>query len=151
MNTPTRTDWDARSKVWAKTAVAGRSADDTFNQMIIKEAAIQAGDDVLDIASGTGNPAVSIALSLEGRGTVTCTDLTPRMLEAARYRAENLELTVMRFAAADMSGLPFADDTFDCTTCRFGLMFPDDKVAAAAEAMRVLKPGGRAAYLVWGA
>ena len=88
---------------------------------------------------------------MEGRGSVTCTDLTPRMLEAARVRARNLELSVMRFVSADMAALPFAGDTFDCVTCRFGLMFPDDKVAAVAEARRVLKPGGRAAYVVWGA
>ncbi|MDX1485864.1 MAG: class I SAM-dependent methyltransferase [Alphaproteobacteria bacterium] len=150
MSTPSRTDWAERSKVWARTSVAGRSQDDTFNQMIIAEAAIAPGEAVLDIASGTGNPAVSIALSLEGAGSVTCTDLTPRMLEAARTRAQNLELSVMRFVAADMSALPFAEASFDCATCRFGLMFPDDKVAAAEEARRVLKPGGRAAYMVWG-
>jgi len=145
------TDWRARAKVWAATTVAGRSEDDTFNQMIIAEAGIKPGEAVLDIASGTGNPGVSIALAMEGAGSVTCTDLTPRMLEAARKRAENLELSVMRFVGADMSALPYAEDTFDCATCRFGLMFPADKVAAMGEARRVLKPGGRAAYLVWGA
>ena len=46
--------------------------------------------------------------------------------------------------------LPFADATFDAVTCRYGLMFPLDRVAAAAKARRVLKPGARAAYLVWG-
>jgi SAM-dependent methyltransferase len=146
-----RTDWAERSKVWAATTVAGRAEDDTFNQMIIDEAGIKSGEMILDIASGTGNPAVSIALAMAGRGSVTCTDLTPRMLEAARGRARNLEISIMRFAAANMAALPFAEDTFDCATCRFGLMFPDDKVAAVAEALRVLKPGGRAAYLVWGA
>jgi SAM-dependent methyltransferase len=46
--------------------------------------------------------------------------------------------------------LPFADATFDAVTCRYGLMFPPDRVAAAAEARRVAKPGARAAFLVWG-
>ncbi|HSR56505.1 MAG TPA: class I SAM-dependent methyltransferase [Alphaproteobacteria bacterium] len=151
MSERSRTDWAERSKVWANTSVAGRSEDDTFNQMIIAKAGIRPGEAVLDVASGTGNPAVSIALSMEGAGSVTCTDLTPRMLEAARGRAENLDLSIMRFVAANMTALPFADGSFDCVTCRFGLMFPDDKVAAAAEAMRTLKPGGRAAYVVWGA
>ena len=146
-----RTDWAERSKVWAATTVAGRSEDDTFNQMIIDEAGIAPGEMVLDIASGTGNPAVSIALSMEGRGSITCTDLTPRMLDTARNRARNLEISVMRFVGADMTALPFAAGTFDCATCRFGLMFPDDKVAAVREAWHALKPGGRAAYLVWGA
>lgn len=145
-----RTDWAERSKVWAATAVAGRSEDDTFNQMIITEAGIRPGEAVLDIASGTGNPAVSIALSMEGAGSVTCTDLTPRMLETARGRAANLNLSIMRFVAADMAHLPFKDAVFDCATCRFGLMSPQDKIGPAKEALRVLKPGGRAAYAVWG-
>ncbi|MDH3239662.1 MAG: class I SAM-dependent methyltransferase [Alphaproteobacteria bacterium] len=151
-----RTDWAERSEVWAATSVAGRSEDDSFNQMIIAQARIRPGEAVLDIASGTGNPAVSIALSMQegamnGAGTVTCTDLTPRMLEAARERARNLELSIMRFVAANMTDLPFEDESFDCVTCRFGLMFPADKVAAAEEARRTLKRGGRAAYVVWGA
>jgi len=151
-----RTDWAERSKVWAATSVAGRSEDDTFNQLIIAQAGIRPGEQVLDIASGTGNPAVSIALSMQqgatdGAGTVTCTDLTPRMLETARARAGNLDLSIMRFVAANMTDLPFEDGSFDCVTCRFGLMFPDDKVSAVAEAKRTLKRGGRAAYVVWGA
>ena len=146
-----RTDWAERSKAWTQKAPQGKAQDDTFNQMVIKEAGIEAGEDILDIASGTGNPAVSIALSMEGKGSVTCTDLTPRMLVAARERARNLDLDIMRFAASDMTALPFAENTFDCVTCRFGLMFPENKIAAAAEALRVLRPGGRVAYVVWGA
>jgi ubiquinone/menaquinone biosynthesis C-methylase UbiE len=142
-----REEWQARSKTWAKTNVQGKSQDDTFNQMIIAATAIKPGEDVLDIATGGGNPAISTALSMDGRGCVTCTDLTQGMLETARKRAENLSLDNMRFIAADMRSLPFPDGIFDCITCRFGIMFPDDKVAAAAEALRVLKPGGRIAYL----
>ena len=147
----TREDWEERSRHWARATPQGKSQDDTFNQMIIAETAIKPGEDVLDIASGSGNPAVSIALSMEGRGSVTCTDLTTGMLETARGRAENLDIAIMRFVAADMVALPFTENTFDAVTCRFGIMFPDDKVAAAAEAKRVLKPGGRIAYVVWGA
>lgn len=145
-----RAHWREQSARWTEAAPQGRSADDTFNQMMIAHAEIRPGEAVLDLASGTGNPAVSIALAMDGRGSVTCTDLTAAMLEAARVRAHNLALDVMGFASADMVSLPFADGSFDCVTCRFGLMFPGDRVAAAREALRVLGPGGRAAYLVWG-
>jgi SAM-dependent methyltransferase len=145
-----RDHWRERSRIWARTAPQGKAQDDTFNQMIIAEAAIRPGEAVLDVASGTGNPAVSIALAMDGKGSVTCCDLEPGMLDAARGRAANLSLTIMRFVAADMTRLPFRDAAFDCVTCRFGIMFPGDRVAAAREALRVLRPGGRAAYLVWG-
>lgn len=144
-------DWQARSKAWAATSVQGKSQDDNFNQMMIAEAGIGPDDQVIDLASGSGNPAVSIALSLTGSGSVTCTDLTDGMLQTARSRADVLDLENMRFACAEMTAIPFPDDCFDAATCRFGIMFPDDKVAAAKEAMRVLKPGGRMVYMVWDA
>ncbi len=142
--------WADRSRAWATTAPQGVSQDDSFNQMIIAETGVAPGETILDIASGSGNPAVSIALSMGGDGSVICTDLTPTMLETARGRADHLGLSVMRFVAADMISLPFPDNMFDCVTCRFGIMFPEDKTAAAREALRVLKPGGRIAYVVWG-
>lgn len=142
--------WAERSKAWAKSAPKGRSQDDTFNRMIIAEANIQPGEKLLDIAGGTGNPSVSIAESMQGDGLVVCTDLTPRMLETARSRADNLGLPIMHFAAADMMALPVPDNAFDCVTCRFGLMYAEDKVAAAREAMRALRPGGRVVYVMWG-
>jgi ubiquinone/menaquinone biosynthesis C-methylase UbiE len=142
--------WAERSAAWAKTTVQGVSQDDSFNQMIIAESGITPGEAVLDIAGGSGNPAVSIALSMAGNGKVVCTDLTPAMLETARGRADHLALSILQFAAADMISLPFPDASFDCVTCRFGIMFPEDKIAAARKALRVLKPGGRIAYVVWG-
>lgn len=142
--------WTDRSKAWTATAAEGLSTDDSFNQMLIEHAEIEPGEDVLDIGSGTGDPAITIGVEMEGQGTVTACDLTPGMLAKARERAVNVGLPNMRFVAGDMTSLPYADDSFDCVTCRFGLMFPPDKVAAAAEARRVLKPGGRVAYIVWG-
>ncbi len=153
MTDSNRDAWQERSRSWAASAAQGRSADDTFNQMVVAEAGIRPGEDVLDTASGTGNPAVTIALSMDGAGSVTCSDFTPRMLETARGRAQNLSLAIMRFAACDMTALAFANETFDCVTCRFGLMSVDKdrRVLAAREALRVLRPGGRVVYVVWGA
>lgn len=150
MSDEKRKEWQERSQTWAATTVPGKSLDDDFNQMIIAEAAIRPGEAVLDLASGTGNPAVSIALSMAGQGSVTCCDFAPTMVETARKRADNLDLSIMRFACGDMLALPFASAAFDCVTCRFGLMSVDDKITAAREARRVLKPGGRVAYVVWG-
>ena len=150
MTTDNAKRWAERSKTWTRATPQGVSQDDRFNQMIIAEAGIAPGETILDLAGGSGNPSVSIALSMAGDGMVVCTDLTPAMLETARGRADHLGLAILRFAAADMVALPFPDAMFDCVTCRFGIMFPEDRVAAAREALRVLKPGGRIAYVVWG-
>ena len=145
-----RGHWQGRIAGWTATAAQGLSTDDTLNQFLIDHAAIKSGEHVLDLGSGTGDPAISIGVALGGTGSITACDLTPDMLATARNRSVNVGLKVMNFAAADMSALTFADSSFDCITCRFGLMFPADRVAAAKEALRVLRPGGRVAYMVWG-
>lgn len=153
----TRDMWKERSASWIAFADPGRSSSDTLNQLIIEAAGIgecDSRDRILDIASGTGDPAISIALALpgagKGAGSLTACDLTPPMLAAARSRAGGLGIDGIRFVAGTMAALPFRDAVFDCVTCRFGLMFPEDKIAAAKEALRVLAPGGRAIYAVWG-
>lgn len=142
--------WRGRSAGWTATAATGLSTDDTFNRMIIENAALRPGERVLDLGSGTGDPAISIGLMLGDAGRISACDLTFEMLSHTRLRAANVGIDRMDFAAADMMALPYADESFDAVTCRFGLMFPADRIAAAAEALRVLRPGGRAAYVVWG-
>ncbi len=142
--------WRRRSESWVTRAPEGRSTDDDLNQTLITAAAVAPGQSVLDIASGTGEPSISTALRIGDRGTLVTTDLTVGMLRAARRRAVALGLANISFAAADMESLPFAEGSFDAVTCRFGVMFPPDRGAAAAEAYRVLKPGATAAYMVWG-
>ena len=145
-----RDHWKNRSTSWTATAAKGLAADDTLNQLLIDHSGIVPGERVLDLGSGTGDPAISIGLSLGDKGAITASDLTPEMLGKARERSVNVGLGNLSFGVSDMTALSFKDDTFDCVTCRFGLMFPEDKVAAAREVRRVLKPGGRVGYIVWG-
>ncbi len=145
-----RAYWKARSAGWTATTVSAQPTDDHLNQALIEAACIEPGQTVLDLASGTGDPSISIALALSGEGSVTACDLTPEMLAVARRRADELKLGNWRVVAGDMAALPLADAMFDATTCRLGLMFPTDRVVCAAETLRVLRPGGRAAWLVWG-
>ncbi|MEC9207014.1 MAG: hypothetical protein VYE62_03530, partial [Pseudomonadota bacterium] len=66
-----RDHWKRRSDAWVATAPTGLSTDDTLNQLIIQNLNIKAGENVLDLGSGTGDPAITIGLSLGESGTVT--------------------------------------------------------------------------------
>lgn len=142
--------WEEKSAQWKKVAFETVSKDDAPNQVLINLAGIRAGDTVLDLASGTGEPSISIALHVGGRGRVVATDMTANMLSTARQRAERLDLENMGFEVCRMEGLPFEDRSFDAVTCRFGIMHSSDPLAALREARRVLKPGKKAAYMIHG-
>jgi ubiquinone/menaquinone biosynthesis C-methylase UbiE len=105
-------------------------------------------DVVLDVASGTGEPGLTIASMLRG-GIVVVADLSEGMLEVARANAERRGIKNLEFIACDASELPFPDNSFDSLSCRFGFMFFPDMLLAAKEMKRVLKPGGRIAASVW--
>ena len=105
-------------------------------------------DVVLDIAAGTGEPGLTIANMLKD-GKVIITDLSEDMLEIARENATKRGIKNIETRACDVCELPFADNTFDAISCRFGFMFFPDMQMAAKEMVRVLKPGGRIATSVW--
>ena len=100
---------------------------------------------VLDVAAGNGNATLAAAR----RGClVTSTDYVGSLLErgAERARAERLEVT---FQTADAEALPFADASFDAAVSTFGVMFAPDHAKAAAELVRVVRPGGRIGLANW--
>lgn len=103
---------------------------------------------ILDIASGAGEPAFSIAKKLNG-GEVILTDLADDMLSIARENAQATGIKNVSFRACDVCELPFAENSFDHVSCRMGFMFFPDLHIAAKEINRVLKPGGRFATTVW--
>ncbi len=106
------------------------------------------GELILDVASGTGEPGLTIASSMP-HGKVVITDLADHMLDIAREHAKVRGIQNVEFKACDVCELPFADNTFDAISCRFGFMFFPEMQLAAKEMTRVLKPGGRLATSVW--
>ncbi|QKJ63463.1 class I SAM-dependent methyltransferase [Flavobacterium sp. M31R6] len=103
---------------------------------------------VLDVAAGTGEPGLTIASHLNG-GKVISTDFAEGMLEVAQENAKNRGIKNFETIVCDVSELPFADNTFDAISCRFGFMFFPDMLLAIKEMTRVLKPGGKIATAVW--
>ncbi len=143
-------NWVSRGAAWDANADRMQKLARGLNQPLIEAANIRAGQHVLDLASGAGEPAMSIAELVGREGSVTATDLVPQMLAGARRRVAEAGIGNVAFEVADMESLPFVDDRFGAVTCRLGLMYVPSPERAAAEARRVLKDGGRAAFLVWG-
>jgi ubiquinone/menaquinone biosynthesis C-methylase UbiE len=106
-------------------------------------------DQVLDIATGTGEPGLTLA-GMVKKGGVTATDLSEDMLTIAAKTAKSRNLANFKTLQADGCELPFPDAHFDAVSCRMGFMFFPDMQLAAREMYRVLKPGGRMSTSVWG-
>lgn len=87
---------------------------------------------MLDIASGTGGPAFSIA-AITKNGRVYATDLSEEMLSIARTYADERDISNIEFKAANVSDLPFTNNFFDKISCRMGFMFFPDMHLAANE------------------
>jgi ubiquinone/menaquinone biosynthesis C-methylase UbiE len=106
---------------------------------------VRAGQKVLDVAAGNGN--VSLAAARRWC-EVTSTDYVPSLLEHGRKRAEAEGLS-LAFQQADAEALPFADQAFDAVVSTFGVMFTPNQERAAAEMVRVCKPGGKIGMANW--
>jgi SAM-dependent methyltransferase len=119
-------------------------------EAILEAAHLRAGMRVLDLACGVGDPSLSIAGEVAPSGRVTATDLGPGMMSLAEELARKKGITNIEFREASAESLPFPDCSYDVLTCRFGIMFFPDLAKALRECFRVLKPGGRAAFVAWG-
>lgn len=112
---------------------------------IVSRVDVQEGERVLDVACGTGNAAIPAAAA---GGEVTGLDITPELLEDARRNAQKYGVEV-EWIEGDAQDLPFEDGSFDVVVSTFGCMFAPDHAKAAAEIVRVLKPGGRFGVVAW--
>jgi SAM-dependent methyltransferase len=147
-----RAEWGAVAPGWQRNREKMAGPTSTITEKMLSLAGISAGQRVLDLACGVGDPAFAIAGLVGPGGYVLGLDLSPQMIEAARElssreRVNNVEF---RTIASELElGVP--GESFDVATCRLGLMFMPDPVAALQEMRAALRPGGRVVASVWGA
>jgi ubiquinone/menaquinone biosynthesis C-methylase UbiE len=148
---------DQQQATWNKFSAGWKKWDDLVlawlapaGDALVEAAALRPTSQVLDVASGTGEPGLTAA-ARSPQGKVTITDLAEKMLEAAEEAAARRGLANVEVRRADAGALPFADASFDAVTARFGFMFFPDVAGAARELARVARPGARVTAAVWGA
>lgn len=114
-------------------------------ELLCESMALSAGQTVLDVAAGNGNATLAAARRF---CRVTSTDYVQDLLDQsmARALAEGMEVN---YQLADAENLPFADNQYDNVVSTFGVMFAPNQVKAAAELLRVCKPGGRIGLANW--
>ncbi len=147
-----RLEWKLAAPGWKKWEKQLLSQMQPMSDQLIQSAGIVPGHYVLDVATGTGEPALTIAKFVGPQGRVVGVDISPEMLEVAKERANSQRLNNVTFQDIQDENLSeFQDATFDAVVCRLGLMLMPDPVKALRAFLRVLKPGRKASVTVPGA
>ena len=156
MNTPTRKTTSMTAvadlkrthrAVWAAGdyAAVAEHIDELPPRDLLARVALAPGQEVLDVATGTGNVALRAAAA---GAQVTGLDLTPELFATARRRAAQLDVAI-DWVHGDAEDLPFEDDRFDAVLSVFGVQFAPRHQIAALELARVCRPGGTIGFVNW--
>jgi SAM-dependent methyltransferase len=143
-------DFGAVAAAWGRWGPVFERGAHAIGERLIETARIGPGNDVLDLGTGPGEPALTVARAVGPVGRVVGIDISPAMVALARERAERAGVGNAEFVAADAAAYSGAR-RFDAIVSRWGLMFLPDLDASLAHYRGVLRDGGRFAAATWGA
>ncbi len=145
----THDQWQAAAEAWYRWS-------DTLNQWLgkatdtmLEMAGVSNGHRVLDIAAGAGEQSLTAAKKVGLTGYVLATDISANILEYAKQVAEQAGMNNIETKVMEGENLELADETFDVVISRVGLIYFPDQQKALKEMLRVLKPGGKVAAIVY--
>lgn len=141
--------WTGSAPFWEKHREIIRHMFAPVTQALAENAQISNRQVVLDLATGPGEPALTLSALVGPEGKIFGIDPIPEMVAAARRASERLGATNAQFEVAFADHLPFPDNTFDSAVSRFGIMFFPSPPDAIRETLRVLKPAAKLALAVW--
>jgi SAM-dependent methyltransferase len=144
-----RQEWDQRAAGWRTWWEIFERGAQALSDHMVTLAQIDAGQRILDIATGIGEPAITAARRVGPAGHVVAIDQAPQMLAIARERAATLALHNIEFRELDAERLDLLEERFDALLCRWGLMLLPRLVPALQRMRHRLLPGGRFAAAVW--
>lgn len=122
-----------------------------FNKPLLDAIDPQPGERILDVCTGPGEPAMTLAQAMGSQGEVLGIDLSDKMIERARQTADEKKVQNARFEVMDAEGMDLDDASFDAIVSRSSLQILTNPAAALDEIARVLAPGGRFVASVWAA
>lgn len=143
-----RASWNEFAPGWKKWDELIMDSFRPMGRALLDAVSLRDGETLLDIACGTGEPALTAALERPG-ARVIATDISEEMVQIALEKARAAGATNMEGEVQSADELPYEDDRFDAITCRLGVMFFPDIGRGLRELARVLKPGGRLALSAW--
>ena len=146
-----RKNWTSVADGWRRRDELLRKGGAPVTERMLELSGISPGSRLLDIASGTGEPAISAAQIVGPSGQVIGTDLVDEMLAVAREKTAKANLDNIEFRCIDAETLDFSGGSFDAVTIRWGLMFMPEPQACLAAAHKALKSGGRISLACWAA
>jgi SAM-dependent methyltransferase len=146
---PTSTGWGSVAHGRARWNAWFERMTRPVNDWLCTKTNLAPGMTVLDVACGTGQPALTAARIVGPKGRVIGIDIAQEMVDAATALAREEGLAQAEFRRMDAHDLDFPDATFDAAVSRWGVMFPEDTSKALASLYRVLKPGARYTCAFW--
>jgi ubiquinone/menaquinone biosynthesis C-methylase UbiE len=146
-----RQSWDSVAAGWQKWWKTIENGAQEVSNKLVELAEIKAGQRVLDIATGIGEPAITAGKIVGQKGHVTATDISAEMLAIGEQRAKSLDLqNIMEFVQSDAENLKLkTDEKYDAILCRWGLMFLPNLETALNNMHDKLASGGKLAAAVW--
>lgn len=148
-NISQRKNWDSVATGWQKWWKTFEKGAQKISDKLVELAEIGPGQKVLDIATGIGEPAITVARIVGIKGSVTATDISPEMLAIGKERAQHEGIKNIEFIEGDAENVDLPSSYFDAAVCRWGLMFLSNLSAALNNIHGSLAPGGRLAVAVW--
>ena len=146
-----RDSWASAAAGWSRRDDLLRRGAAPVTERMLELARIAPGQHILDIASGTGEPAISAAKLVGENGNVVGTDLVEEMLVYARNKAAKEGVANIEFRCVDGETLAVEKNSFDAVTIRWGLMFMPEPQTCTALAYDALQAGGRISVACWAA
>jgi ubiquinone/menaquinone biosynthesis C-methylase UbiE len=141
--------WNRSAPFWEKHREVIGQMLAPITSALVEDAHVGVNQTVLDVGTGPGEPALSLARLVGPAGKICGIDPSAEMVASARSEAARLGLENVQLDIATADRLPFADDTFDAVVSRLGAMFFPSPADAIREILRVLKPGRKLALAVW--